>query len=567
MDSGLEKSAGMNGGEKPYRTGSPLVSMRGITKVFPENGVTANRSVDFDLRPGEIHALVGENGSGKSTLMHVLSGLLQPDGGSIEVRGVHQRFRTPREALSAGIGMVHQHLQIVREFTVLENIIMGREPRTAWGLVDWSRAERKTCDLMDLYGLNMDPRQPAYSLSIDGMQKTALLSLLFAGADVVILDEPMTLFDEKNQDALRTTLIRLIEEGHSLILITHKLKEALAYSDRISIMRSGRRVGTFRSSELSRDSLSELMVSGETGRQAAGGAAAKSAARSAAPDLRVAAAASATAASAAAAAVPTDTAPGAPASATGGPGGVLLELRQIGYTGAHLPALKDVSFRLSRGEIVAVTGIRENGLETLEQILAGFTIPTSGSIYYKQVPITGASIQELRRRKIAYIPTERLVRGASMDSSVAENMIILNYRDFHSWGVMKREEIEHFSGALGQQYNIKASPKDKLSRLSGGNIQKVIISRELHTRPDLVIFSEPSWGLDLAGRQFVLEKIRSIKREGSAILVITSDIEEALECADRIVVMYRGEVSSIVESAAVDKLDIGRLMLGVKQNV
>jgi simple sugar transport system ATP-binding protein len=396
---------------------------------------------------------------------------------------------------------------------------------------------------------------------------------------VIILDEPMTLFDEKNQDALRTTLIRLIEEGHSLILITHKLKEALAYSDRISIMRSGQSVGTFLSSELSRDSLSELMVSGGPGGRT-GGAAAKSAARSAAPDLRVAAAASATAA-----AVPTDTAPGAdkdpgaPAAGTavpavpgdsdgpGGPREVLLEIRKIGYTGAHLPALKDVSFRLSRGEIVAVTGIRENGLETLEQILAGFTIPTSGSIYYKQVPITGATIQELRRRRIAYIPTERLVRGASMDSSVAENMIILNYRDFHSWGVMKREEIEHFSGVLGQQYNIKASPEDKLSRLSGGNIQKVIISRELHTRPDLVIFSEPSWGLDLAGRQFVLEKIRSIKREGSAILVITSDIEEALECADRIVVMYRGEVSSIVESAAVDKLDIGRLMLGVKQNV
>ncbi|MGC9312194.1 MAG: ABC transporter ATP-binding protein [Sediminispirochaetaceae bacterium] len=537
MESGLEKSTGMNE--------SPLISMRGITKVFPENGVTANRSVDFDLQPGEIHALVGENGSGKSTLMHVLSGLLQPDGGSIEVRGVHQRFRTPREALSAGIGMVHQHLQIVREFTVLENIIMGREPRTAWGWVDWSRAERKVCELMNLYGLSMDPQQHAYSLSIDGMQKTALLSLLFAGADVIILDEPMTLFDEKNQDALRTTLIRLREEGHTLILITHKLKEALAYSDRISIMRSGQSVGTFLSSELSRDSLSELMVGGGPGGWTGGAAAS------------------------AAAAVTTGAAPGAPGShrAPGGPGGVLLELKRIGYEGAHLPALKDVSFRLSRGEIVAVTGIRENGLETLEQILTGFTIPTSGSIEYRQLPITGASIQELRRKRIAYIPTERLVRGASMDSSVAENMIILNYRDFHSWGVMKREEIEHFSGALGQQYNIKASPEDKLSRLSGGNIQKVIISRELHTRPELVIFSEPSWGLDLAGRQFVLEKIRSIKREGSAILVITSDIEEALECADRIVVMYRGEVSSIVESAAVDKLDIGRLMLGVKQNV
>jgi len=517
---------------------SPLIRMRGITKVFPENGVTANRSVDFDVQPGEIHALVGENGSGKSTLMHVLSGLLQPDSGSIEIRGVPQRFRTPREALSAGIGMVHQHLQIVREFTVLENIIMGREPRTAWGRVDRDLAERKVGELMDLYGLKMNTRQPAFSLSIDGMQKTSLLSLLFAGAEVIILDEPMTLFDEENQDALQTALIRLREEGHTLILITHKLRESLSYSDRISIMRAGRCVGTFHSSELTRDSLSELMVSGESGRLTGGAAIPSSAAGAAASGSH-------------------------PSTA---PGEILLELRKIGYNGAHLPALRDVSFRLSRGEIVAVTGIRENGLETLEQILTGFTIPTSGSIEYKHLPITGASIQELRRKRIAYIPTERLVRGASMDSSVAENMIILNYRNFHSWGIMKREEIEHFSGTLGQQYNIKASPADKLSRLSGGNIQKVIISRELHTRPELVIFSEPSWGLDLAGRQFVLEKIRSIKQEGSAILVITSDIEEALECADRIVVMYRGEVSSIVRSEDVDKLGIGRLMLGVKHH-
>ena len=509
---------------------SPLVRMRGITKVFAGNGVVANESVDFELLPGEIHALVGENGSGKSTLMHVLSGMLRPDAGEIEMNGVSRQFHSPHEALAAGIGMVHQHVQVVREFTVLENIILGREPRTRFGRIDWDRASRRVEELMDEYNLHLHPDQPAVNLSVDGLQKTTLLSLLYAEARTIILDEPMTLFDENERDTLQAVLKRLNDQGCSLVLITHKLKEALTYSDRVSVMRGGRRVGTFSSADLTREGLSKLMIGG-SGVQSPGPVS----------SLR-------------------------PSTAPPRGSEVLLELIKIGYKGRQLPPLRDVSFHLHRGEIVAVTGIRENGLETLEQILGGFTAPTSGTVMYKGAPITGASIRQLRRKRIAYIPTERLVRGSSMDSSVADNMIILNYRDFHSWGKLKREEIEHFSRSLRQQYNIKGSSADKLSRLSGGNIQKVIISRELNTRPELVIFSEPSWGLDIPGRQFVLDKIREIKGQGSAILVITSDIDEALECADRIVIMYRGEISSIVYRDEVDKLDIGRLMLGVKKD-
>jgi simple sugar transport system ATP-binding protein len=241
----------------------------------------------------------------------------------------------------------------------------------------------------------------------------------------------------------------------------------------------------------------------------------------------------------------------------------LLQLDKISYAGGKYPALRSVSFDVYPGESVAVTGIRENGLETLEQILSGFLKPDEGEVRFRGEAIQGLPIAELRRRKIAYIPTERLVRGASMDSSVAENMIILNYRDFHSWGSLKKEEIDHFAGTLRRQFNIKADAGDRLAGLSGGNIQKVIISREFFHAPELLIFSEPSWGLDIAGRRFVLEKIQELKTRGSAVLVITSDIEEAMETADRIVVMYRGQVSGIVDGRSTGRSDLGRLMLGV----
>lgn len=514
------------------------ISLVDITKHFPENGVTANSRVDLDITAGEIHALVGENGSGKSTLMHILSGLIRPDSGDIYLDAARLRINSPHEALNHGIGMVHQHVQLVREFTVLQNIILGREPRTWWGQTDLLRARRQVDELMELYNLQIDLDRPAFELSIDGEQKIALLSLLYAGADYIILDEPTTLFEEDESDLLHAVLEKLRNQGKTLVLITHKLREALHYADRVSVMRAGRRVATEYTRALDQEKLSRLMIGSAAGQTPSP----KHAEGRTAPGHSV---------------------PQPPVKAE-----PVLQLREIEFrhkiTGSALPELKGVSFELFPGESLAVTGIRENGLETLEQLLAGFTVPSSGSILFKNESIAGLSIRDLRRRQIAYIPTERMVRGASLDSSVAENMILLNYRNFHGWGRLKQEEIEHFTGNLKQQFNIKASPKDRLAGLSGGNIQKVIISREIVNSPELLIFSEPSWGLDFAGRSFVFQKIEELKSRGSAVLVITSDIEEALECADRIAVMYRGQVSGIVRSDQADKTRIGRLMLGVE---
>lgn len=499
-----------------------------ISKYFPENGVTANDQVDLHILEGEIHAIVGENGSGKSTLMHVLSGLIRPDAGKILLDEIPQRINSPYEALKIGIGMVHQHVQLIRQFSVLQNIILGREPRSWWGRIDTSRARREVQSIMDTYNLQLELDRPAFELSIDGEQKIALLALLYAGARYIILDEPTTLFEEDESDLLHAVLEKLQSRGITLVLITHKLREALHYADRVSVMRAGRRITTKSTAELDQEELSRLMIG--------------PASRAAAATRR-----------------PGQTSPAA---------APVLQLQEIEYrhsrSGSALPEVKGVSFDLFPGEALAVTGIRENGLETLEQLLSGFTVPSSGRILYKGESIGGLSIRDLRRKQIAYIPTERIVRGASLDSSVEENMILLNYRDFHGWGRLKQEEIQHFAGNLKQLFNIKASPKDRLAGLSGGNIQKVIISREIGNSPELLIFSEPSWGLDIAGRRFVLQKIEELKARGSAVLVITSDIEEALECADRIVVMYRGQISGIVRTDQVDKTEIGRLMLGVE---
>ncbi len=548
-----------NGDSSP--TEVPLVRMRNISRQFPENGVVANRFVDFDISRGEIHALVGENGSGKSTLMHILSGLILPDSGTIEFGGRPVYFRKPEDALKHGIGIVPQHVQVVRDFSVLENIILGREPRSTWGTIDYAAAKREVGILMDRYNLQMQLDRPAYQLSIDGIQKTALLSLLYHKVDLLVLDEPTSLFEEGQEDLLSTVLHKLHSEGHTLVMITHKLREALSISDRISVMRGGTMIDTYATSGMTREGLSRLMV-GES------------------PDISAMPLVMPLADPSGAPGSPSAPDPsGAPGSSSASPkaspnspvgidrSAPVLEIEGLSYHGEAYPPLRGINFNVCTGESVAVTGIRENGLETLEQILSGFLNASSGTVRFKNDSLHGLSIRELRKRNIAYIPTERLVRGASMDSSVAENMIILNYRDFHSWGILKKEEIEHFTGTLRHQFNIKAGVGDKLAALSGGNIQRVIISREFSRTPELLIFSEPSWGLDIAGRKFVLQKIGELKKQNSAVLIITSDIEEALESADRIVVMYRGEVSGIVETGKTNKTALGRLMLGVPAHV
>jgi general nucleoside transport system ATP-binding protein len=507
--------------------GPPRAELHGIRVRFPENGVTANDGVDFDVRRGEVHALVGENGSGKSTLMHVLSGCLKPDDGRILLDGKPVRIDSPRRALAEGVGMVHQHHRLIREMRIWENIVLGAEPKGPFGSIDRKEAVEKITKLSQDYALDIDPRRPAGELSADGMQRVALLTVLFHKADLIILDEPSTHM-EGERESIKALSDRLLAHGKTIILITHKLREALAAADRITVMRAGRIVMREAAAKLSAPLLSTLMFGEQQGqvKGRAARAADGKAGRKAGPLLTI----------------------------------ERLSCREPGY-----PPIRGLSLAIEEGEVLSVTGIRENGLETLEHVLAGLVAPESGSVRFEGEEIHSFSPRELRRKGIAYIPTERLVRGASMESSIEENMILLNYRNFHCWGRLKKDEIEHYTGRLRHEYGIQGLPTQLLSALSGGNIQKVIISRELERRPRLVIFSEPSWGLDERSRSFILEKISLLAAEGSAVFILTSDLDEALETGHRIAVLFRGKLAGILERNEADRKRLGRLVLGLEE--
>ena len=520
--------------EESRHSDSLHVCMEGITVTFPENGVVANDSANLSIRKGEVHAIVGENGSGKSTLMHVLSGYVPKDAGSIIIEGTQAEVQTPRQALGRGIGMVHQHMHLIRRMRVWENVVLGAEPTGRAGVVKREAALRSLRELAESYRLDIDPERYVGELSAEGMQRVALLSALYHGVRLVILDEPTAAAGDES--ATPEALIdRLVERGKTVVLITHKLRDALKTADRITVMRAGRTVTTAPSAQLSLPQLSALMIGEEQ--------------------------------------VPRQVSKREPEMSRGESAeinnehGEVLAMEKVSCYEPGFPPLQHLDLRVHSGEVTAVTGIRENGLETLEHILAGLAVPDAGTVRYLGETMGSFSSSELRKRDIAYIPTERLIRGASMESSVEENMILLNYRDFHSWGRLKRDEIEHYTGRLRREYGIKGSLKQTLSGLSGGNIQKVIISRELERLPRLVIFSEPSWGLDTKSREFVFDKIELLARQGSAVLILTSDLDEALEGADTIVPLYRGRSVGRISRGESTKARLGRMILGVEGEV
>ncbi len=524
----------VNEEERESQTADSLhARMEGITVAFPENGVVANDSVDLSIRRGEVHAIVGENGSGKSTLMHVLSGYVPKDAGSIFIDGEQVEIQTPKQALARGIGMIHQHVRLVRLMRVWENVVLGAEPTGRAWIVKRDAALRSLRGLAEEYRLNIDPERYVGELSAEGMQTVALLGALYHDARLVILDEPTSATGDESASPA-AMIERLVERGKTVVLITHKLRDALKTADRITVMRAGRVITTAPSAEFSLPRLSSLMIGGEDAlRETAGDGTAQSRGK-----LEESASA----------------------------GEEVLAMEGVSCSEPGFPPLQHLDLSVCSGEVTAVTGIRENGLETLEHLLAGLTNPDSGSVRYLGDEMRSFSSSELRKREIAYIPTERLVRGASMESSVEENMILLNYRDFHSWGRLKKDEIEHYTGRLRREYGIKGSLKQTLSGLSGGNIQKVIISRELERLPKLVIFSEPSWGLDTQSRKFVFEKMDLLARRGSAVLILTSDLDEALEGADTIIPLYRGRSVGRISGGEATRARLGRMILGVERD-
>jgi simple sugar transport system ATP-binding protein len=496
------------------------VEMRGIVKRFP--GVLANNGVDFDVHSGEVHALLGENGAGKSTLMRQLYGLYQPDEGQILIDGMQKTFRSPADAIRAGIGMIHQHFMLVPTLTVAENVALGlkssREPQ-----LDLDRVGARVSELSKGYGLKVDPSAYVWQLSVGEQQRVEIIKALYRGASVIILDEPTAVLTPQEVCDLFETLRRMVGEGHALVLISHKLNEVLEISDRVTVLRDGRLIGTCPTTEVTRDELVTMMV----GR-----------------DVKPLAA--------------------QPVKA----GATLLEiegLRAMGDRGKD--ALSGMNLKVRAGEILGLAGVSGNGQRELAQCLAGLRPVTGGSIRFDGQEMTHATLRGRMEAGLAYIPEERMRDGAIRDFSVEENIFLHDHvSPEYTHGIfLNFSKMATHARQLIQQFSIKTPGLDTpIKNLSGGNIQKLIMARELSRRPKILIAAQPTRGVDIGATEYIHQRLLEQRAAGTAILLISEDLDEIRTLSDRIAVIYEGQIIGVVERGRATVEEIGMMMAGVQ---
>jgi ABC-type uncharacterized transport system ATPase subunit len=504
---------------------TPLVEMRGITKIYP-NGVVANREVDFEVRAGEVHALVGENGAGKTTLMKILYGLEQPDGGQIRLRGQPIRLRSPNDAMRWGIGMVHQNFMLVPGFTVAENVVLGREPARR-GLLDRREAARIVQALSAAYGLQLDPDTRIEELSVGLRQRVEILKALYRGAEILILDEPTAVLAPQEVQELFRAIRSLTAQGKTVIFITHKLREVRAVADRVTVMRQGRTVGTFRVGEISEEELAAQMV----GRSV----------------LRVVE---------------------KPPPQAGPPVLTVRGLHYVDEVGRHV--LRGVFLEMRAGEILGIAGVEGNGQSELVEILAGLRIPTAGEIRVDGRPLPWGDPRRIRQMGVAHIPEDRLRNGAALTASIAENLIADRYFEppfSRKIGWMDLKAVRQHAQRWMAAYDIRApDPQTPAGALSGGNLQRVILARELSRRPRVLLAAQPTRGLDVGATEAVHRFLIQQRQEGTAVLLISADLSELLALSDRLAVMHNGEIVALFEDLReVTEEEIGLYMLGLKR--
>ena len=495
------------------------VEMRAIVKRFP--GVIANDGVDFDVRAGEVHALLGENGAGKSTLMRQLYGLYQPDQGKILLDGRPQNFRSPADAIRAGIGMIHQHFMLVPTLTVAENVALGL-PSSREPLLDMARVSSVIRALALAYGLKVDPDAYVWQLAVGEQQRVEILKALYRGASLIILDEPTAVLTPREVDDLFGILRRMAGEGHSLIFISHKLHEVQAISDRVTVLRDGRVVGERPARTVTRNELAQLMVGREVR-------------------------------------------PMPPQPLPVGPVRLRLAgLRAQGDRGAEV--LRGISLDVRGGEIMSLAGVSGNGQRELAQCLAGLRKFTAGRVELDGQDVTNATPLEHLAAGQAYIPEERMRDGSIRDFSVLENIFLHDHSaarfthgvflDFSAMAVHAAELVRRF--------NVKTPTlKTPLKNLSGGNIQKLILARELSRRPKVLVAAQPTRGVDIGATEFIHEQLLEQRASGTAILLISEDLDEILALSDRIAVIYEGQIMGVCERGAATSEALGLLMAGV----
>ncbi len=500
--------------------GPPLaVAMRGIVMRFP--GVLANDRVDFDLRVGEVHALLGENGAGKSTLMNVLDGLYRPDSGEITVFGERVEFRSPRDAIAAGLGMVHQHFALVPTQTVTENVLIGLDrPRFR---IDLRRFDDEIADLARRHGLTLDPRARIWQLSVGEQQRVEILKLLYRGARVLILDEPTAVLAPQEADELFRTLRSMVDGGASVVFISHKLAEVSRIADRVTVMRRGKVTAAgIPSAGTTTAELALLMVGREV----------------------------------------LETIERTPFR----PGPVVLSVREIEAIGDRgLPALRGVSLDIRSGEILGVAGVAGNGQSELAQVVTGLRPSTGGSITVNGDDVTNRPPRETIRRHVAHVPEDRTGVGSAPNLSIADNLIMKAYRDppiARRWAI-DTGMVRRFADGLRESYEIAAPSVETDARLlSGGNLQRLILAREIASDPRLMVAVQPTRGLDVGAIATVHRLLLAQREAGSATLLISEDLDEVLGLSDRLAVMYEGRIVGLFDVAEADVAEIGLLMTG-----
>jgi simple sugar transport system ATP-binding protein len=502
-------------------SGKVAVSLQGITKRFP--GVIANDNVDLELREGEIHTLLGENGAGKSTLMNVLTGIYRPDGGSIAVWDKPVQLKTPKDAIAQGIGMVHQSFKLVPTNTVTENIVLGLGRGLA--PVKLKEAERRVAELSERYGVKVDPAAYVWQLSIGEQQRVEILKILFRGAKILLLDEPTAVLTPQEADELFGTLRSMRAKGHSIVFISHKLDEVMAISDRVTVLRGGKNVGTVEAAATDPQALSNLMVGRE---------------------------------------IQFHTFPRKEEL-----GAKVLELESVSALNSRgLPALKGITFSVAAGEILGFAGVAGNGQEELAQVITGLLTPTAGTVRVNRREMEGASARRFIDAGVSYVPADRHGVATVGEMSLTNNSVLRRYREekFGAGPFLDFGAAATYARRLIDEFDIKTPDHETPVRmLSGGNLQKVILAREMTTRHELLVVMSATRGLDVGATEFVRETLNEHRLKGGAIVLISEDLEELLSLSDRIAVLFHGEIMGIVDAAEAGIEGLGLMMAGQRR--
>lgn len=497
-----------------------VIEMIGIRKEFP--GIVANDDITLQVREGEIHAILGENGAGKSTLMSILFGLYHADRGTIRIRGREVSIKNPNDAFALGIGMVHQHFQLVHNFTVAENIILGKEGGFVY---DIRKASERIKEISERYGLSIEPDMVIEDITVGMQQRVEILKMLYRDADILIFDEPTAVLTPQEIDELMQIMRNLAAEGKSIILITHKLEEIKAVADRCTIIRRGKLIGVVNVKEASPAEMAAMMV----GRPVS------------------------------------FTVEKAPASI----GEPILEIRNLSVMSArHVLGVKDFSLSVHRGEIVGIAGVDGNGQSELVEAITGLRRIESGSILFKGQDISGISIRKRNELGMGHIPEDRQKRGLILGASLTDNMVIKEFykEGFSHRGILDYPCIQDYAEGIIAKFDVRSGEgADSLAgKLSGGNQQKAIIGREIESNPDLLIAVQPTRGLDVGAIEFIHSQLVKERDNGKAVLLVSFELDEIFNLSDRIAVINSGHLIDVVDTDKTDVNAVGLMMAGIK---